>query len=203
MCVYVTPPELQDAESGEEENKLRLDLIANLGKIEPDAAQVSDADLGPGASLPAFLIEYAWMTSAAAVAAIFAMAKLERDLDDAIAFARRLYRFVKRLRTIGYDPVLTFEGVCSIALHEIHERNWAEDGIRIDHIVVSNGYTGHNTAYGSLKELEESESEKEFTKELDPLAATTKYTFFGSSGGRLFVVTVDNNGEVLVACRIW
>jgi hypothetical protein len=201
MCVYVTMVALHEAESDEEEQEVRSKLVETLDQIEESSARISDADFGPGASLPAYLIEYAWMAGATAVAAIFLAAKLQRDLDDALTFANRLRRFVGRLRTLGYDPVLTFEGVCSVALHEIHDRNWAEDGIKIDHIVVSNDYIGQHAAYASLDELKLAE-ESEASNGLDPLSATRKYTFFGSSGARLFIVTVDNSGEVLIASQI-
>lgn len=200
MHLHVATELLSNANSEECERSARDALLRNLTDCG-EAACLERIDIGRGASADAFKVILDWLPTLSPIALFFLGSQIEKNFDAWISLSRRLRTLVGSLRVLGHHTVVTFEAACAIALDEVVANEWHKPGFEIDHAVLSNKRVQIHTAFPSmagLKEYVEADRKWDF----DPLANEAIYTFFGRSEGKLFIVSVDGQGTVLLSKQL-
>ncbi len=200
MYLYVSTELLSHADSDESENRAEKALVSELAK-SGEAARLESIDIGRGASADAFKVFLDWLPNLYLIALFFLGTPIEKNVDAWISLAKRLRDLVRQIQQRGHGTVVTFEGACAIALDEIVENGWHEPGFEIDHIVVSNQYAASHAGFESMEDSK-AFIEQDRKDNFDPLSAAVMYTFFGRCETKLFIVTVDGGGRVVLAKQL-
>jgi len=201
MYLYVVSEALNGGSLDNSEELARESLLQDLADLG-ESARVSTIDIGRGASCGAFSIILDWLPTLSPIALFFLGGQIEKNLDAWISLARRLRTLADKLRQIGHPPVISFEAACAIAFDEIAANGWHKSELEISHIVLSNKYVQMHYSFPSMEALKEF-VEADRKQDFDPLAAEAIYTFLGSADGKLFIVTVDGDGAVLVSRQLY